>query len=248
MKTAFRVLCITEKAGLPTSAGSTRPLFSHLCHSAEKCGTAWSLLRGLREEGHAIPVSAINVILESLNALDKTEEAYRYYHKLHQLTTSGPNLETINTMLQGLRRTPSPTTSIPTSSDPSSPIPSSPSTTPKQKALTLARSLLNHNLKANALTYDHLVRICLLPSSFETAKEDYEDAFRYLEEMEQVGRHAKGEIWWMSAGTANRMVEVCVEMGDLERVRRVLGEMERRGVDVRAGVREMVARLEGDGD
>ena len=64
--------------------------------------------------------------------------------------------------------------------------------------------------------------------------------------MEEVGKHARGEKWWMRSGTAMRMVEVCVQRGEAERARSVLHECERRGVKVSAGMSEKVQRMEGE--
>ena len=106
--------------------------------------------------------------------------------------------------------------------------------------MILATELRDLKLAPNALTYDRLIRICL-------QEEDYEDAFRYLEEMEEVGKKSV-EKWWMRSGTANEMVLVCARRGD-ERARVIVKEMERRGVLVKRGVREVVegmGKVEGE--
>jgi pentatricopeptide repeat protein len=81
-------------------------------------------------------------------------------------------------------------------------------------------------VKADRLTYDRLILTCL-------QEDDYEDAFRYLEEMIVVGEGKETEDgkrgWWMRAGTAGELVRRCVVERD-ERYWNLLDEMTQRGM------------------
>lgn len=220
LKTTFRVLAIMEKAGLAPTSASTRPLFAYLSTSEKLCHDAWNTTSQLRKDGHVIPLTAVNVILEALNSLTKVEEAFVYYKRLHEICPRGPNTETINVVLQGLQRTQDATIGA-----------------PKEKAMFLASEMQALKIRPDMLTYDRLIRVCL-------TEHDYEDAFRYLEEMEEVGRESVGHGqsgWWMRQGTAARMIQVLADHGD-RRAWDIMAEMEKRGLLVKVSLREHVQK------
>lgn len=136
---------------------TTRPLFLYLSHFIHRPQEAWGLLQLLYEDGHQIPVGAINVILEANVALDDIDESIAMYKQLHTICTTGPNTETFNILLRGLSQKYG-----------------------KDTAMFLAAEMRALNVKPNELTYDRLILICL-------QGEDYEDSFNYLEEMKVVG-------------------------------------------------------------
>ena len=206
IKTAFRVLAIMEKAGHDPSASSTRPLHLYLSTSDQLCHEAWKIVKRLHKDGHTIPVTAVNVIIESLTKTGRHDAAFEYYKRLHEICPGGPNTETINVTLQGLGRT---------------------KTSGKARAMFLASEMQALDIKPDILTYDRLILICL-------KEDDYEDAFRYLEEMEEVGRESVENNqmgWWMRQGTAGNLVRVCAVSGD-DRAWKILEEMKERGMAV----------------
>lgn len=206
IKTAFRVLAIMEKAGHDPSASSTRPLYLYLSTSDQLCHEAWTIISRLHKDGHAIPITAVNVIIESLSKMGKIDAAFEYYKRLHEICPRGPNTETIDVTLQGLGRS---------------------RIGGKARAMFLASEMQALNIKPDILTYDRLILICL-------KDDDYEDAFRYLEEMEEVGRESVENNqmgWWMRQGTAAMMVRVCAVSGD-DRAWKIIEEMRERGMNV----------------
>jgi len=98
----------------------------------------------------------------------------------------------------------------------------------KDVAMFLAGEMSALGIKANELTYDRFILVCV-------KAEDYEDAFRYLEEMMEVGADVddNGEKtdkgWWMRKGTASNLARRCICEGD-ERGWLILKEMEERGM------------------
>jgi hypothetical protein len=204
LRTAFRILTIMTKAGVLPDTSTTRPLFLYLTSSESLPLHAWSILTSLREAGNVIPVAAINVILESLNVLGKVDEAISVYKKLHDICEEGPNTETFNILLQGVSK----------------------QKDKKDLAMFLAAEMAALRVKADRLTYDRLILSCL-------QVDDYEDGFRYLEEMILVGQGQEVEDgkkgWWMRTGTAQELVRRCVVSKD-ERAWDLLDEMTERGM------------------
>ncbi|RDL33779.1 uncharacterized protein BP5553_08147 [Venustampulla echinocandica] len=201
--TAFRILMIMSKAGFEPDSATTRPLFTHLSQPSSSLSKAWKTLKSLFDDGHTIHIAAVNVVIEATIAQKRFGEAVELYKELHTICESGPNTETFNILFQGAEKGQA-----------------------KDTAMFLASEMMALGIKADYLTYDRLIMVCL-------HADDYEDAFRYLDEMKKVGKDKfqngqKG--WWMRFGTAAEMVKKCTEAGD-ERGTAMLAEMKRRGMD-----------------
>lgn len=80
----------------------------------------------------------------------------------------------------------------------------------------LASEMLALSITPDALTYDRLLLVCL-------DQDDYEDAFRYFEEM-------KGRGWAPRQGTLVAMVKKCAERGD-ERAFEIYREIQAEGME-----------------
>ncbi|KAG4430687.1 hypothetical protein IFR05_013839 [Cadophora sp. M221] len=201
LKTAFRVLVIMAKANIEPDTTTTRPLFLKLSASTELTQNAWSELESLVQDGHTIPVAAPNVVLEAYIQAGQFEQAVELYKSLHEICKSGPNTETFNVLLQGASRQ-----------------------ARKDRSIFLASEMLALSIKPDMLTYDRLILACV------KEQDDFEDAFRYLEEMVEVGADQPGGGWWMRGGTANVLIKRCVEANDV-RAWSLLDEMAKRGID-----------------
>ncbi|PBP21053.1 pentatricopeptide repeat protein [Diplocarpon rosae] len=199
LKTAFRVLVIMTKAGLQTDSCTTRPLFMVLSNSLDLPIQAWDVLEELVQDNHAVPISAVNVVIEATISSGQFAEAVEMYKSVHDLFKISPNTETFNILLQGAARQ-------------------------KRKDLSmfLAGEMQALAIKPDHLTYDRLILAC-------HNQDDYEDAFRYLEEMVGVGADHPDGGWWMRGGTAKALVQKCVDHSD-ERAWELLDEMDRRGM------------------
>ncbi|KAJ5052330.1 uncharacterized protein L3040_002082 [Drepanopeziza brunnea f. sp. 'multigermtubi'] len=197
LKTAFRVLVIMTKAGLQTDASTTRPLFLTLSKSRDLAAKAWVELEELTHDSHVLPVAAANVVIEATIHTGQVEKAVELYKRLHDICKSGPDTETFNALLQGTSRHDR-----------------------KDLSMFLAGEMQALGIKPDYLTYDRLILACL-------KHDDYEDAFRYLEEMVDVGADQPDGGWYMRPGTAKLMIERCVENDD-QRAWKILDEMDRR--------------------
>lgn len=211
MKTSFRILNIMTKAGLTPDASSTRSIYLYLTKSSFNALDGWKILKSLKEDGYTIPIAAVNVVLEAIiftnNISHSRDHAIDYYKELHTICSTGPNIETFNTLLRGLAHH---------------------SHGSKPKAMFLASEIAALNLKPDELTYDRLILICLQPENA-----DFDDCFRYLEEMMLVGKDKVDKDgrrgWWMRPGTAVALVKRCVESGD-ERMEMLMEGMRERGM------------------
>jgi pentatricopeptide repeat protein len=142
-------------------------------------------------------VAAANVVIEATIHTGQVERAVELYKKLHDICKGGPNTETFNALLQGTSRHDR-----------------------KDLSMFLAGEMQALGIKPDYLTYDRLILACL-------KQDDYEDAFRYLEEMVDVGADQPDGGWYMRPGTAKLMIERCVGNGD-QRTWKILDEMDRR--------------------
>lgn len=203
LKSAFRVLFIMEKAGLYPDASNTRPLFAYLSSDPELPSQAWTVLVQRHADGQAVNITAINVILESCVSQLNIDLTLALYKKINTIC-SGPNTATFNHILQGLSKTVMPS---------------------KVEAIFLASEMNFLGIKPDELTYDRFILICI-------REPDYEDAFKYLDEMIKEGEGKnEGKGWWMRQGTAQRLVMTTLTEGDA-RGWEILADMERRGMDI----------------
>lgn len=210
-KTAFRILTIMAKAGLEPHSTTTRPLFLYLSKDDRLPDKAWQVLKSLHQDGHVIPTAAVNVVIEAKLYTGLFGQAVEFYKELHTICESGPNTETFNILLQGSTRQSN-----------------------KSMAMFFASEMRALGLKPDRLTYDRLILVC-------SHDDDYEDAFRYLEEMTTVGADKvedgqKG--WWMRRGTATCLAQRCAKAGDA-RVWHLLDVTEKRDLD-QGGLRKWV--------
>lgn len=243
---AFRVLCIMgkasgESASKTPSSATTRPLFKLLREEGrEGIQDTWKALKPLQEEGKEIPIAAVNVILEAAASSGELGLAMRLYKELvssqskteqpdsptaevaaspniryktsRKALRVSPDTTTINVLLQGCTKVRS-------------------SLSPKRMAMYLASEMARQGIRPDELTYDRLILVCL-----HEGQQDYEDAFRYLEEMAAMGWQGR-----VRNGTWHALARRCAGERD-GRVDTVLEMMEGLGLEtgkLRGVVREL---------
>jgi pentatricopeptide repeat protein len=219
-KTAFRVLNIMYKAGINPAASSTRPLYFHLTSSPTQPAEGWKQLKDLREDGFNIPTAGANVVIEAAVASNTPEigsdQAFQYYKEMHTICDAGPDIETFNHLLRRLGDV-----------DGSKP-----------RAMFLASEIRALGLKPTEVTYDRLILVCMHPNI-----ENYEDCFRYLEEMKAMGKDTVDSTgnkgWWLRRGTAVSLIRRCVNAGD-RRAWVLLDEMEERYITYNKALKRWV--------
>ncbi|OBT72966.1 hypothetical protein VF21_08479 [Pseudogymnoascus sp. 05NY08] len=247
---AFRVLCIMgkasgESASKTPSSATTRPLFKLLREEGpDGIQDAWKALKPLQEEGKEIPIAAVNVILEAATSSGELGLAMRLYKELVSSQSAAalkteqpdsptaevaaspniryktsrkalrvhPDTTTINVLLQGCTKIRS-------------------SASPKRMAMYLASEMARQGIRPDELTYDRLILVCL-----HEGQQDYEDAFRYLEEMAAMGWQGR-----VRNGTWHALARRCATERD-GRVDTVLEMMDGLGLEtgkLRGVVREL---------
>jgi pentatricopeptide repeat protein len=240
LQTALRILCIMKKARLEPTEGTTRPIFAYLVSqrplpnssdardATEKIAPkkALSLLTSLSEDGHLVPVAAVNAIIsaEIMGGTDSRESlqsAIVMYKQLHLICRDGPNTDTFNILLQGCAKT----------------------ANAKADAMFLASEMVALGIRADELTYDRLVLVCLgdntNTSSSEASQqvgehsqaidEGLEDALRYTAEMREIFGTTEKRAAPLRNGTWTALVKRCADRGD-ERAWHLLEEMEGLGL------------------
>ncbi len=101
VENAFRVLCIMGDVGFQLGPSSTRSVFLMLKRSPELADEAVRVL-GVLAKDHAVPVAAINVLLEALaHTPEPMPRALDVYHAVRNHCKSGPNEQTFEVLLEG---------------------------------------------------------------------------------------------------------------------------------------------------
>lgn len=188
LRTAFTLLALMSSAGISPTVSSTRPIFLHLRQSARLADAALSVLRQASKQQQAMPAEAVNVIIEAYIYHGNFERAMDTYRTLHTICPSGPVTSTFNTLFRGCRSR-------------------------KDMAMFLASEMVALKIAPDALTYDRLILVCLEGRS---GPEDFEDGWRYFEEMRGAG-------WLPRPGTSMALAKQCCLMGD-ERIWQLRGD------------------------
>ena len=207
---AVRVLGAMAQAGHHVSRASTRGLLLSLLQDDKRVDKAWKSLERMREDAaddKGLPTAAVDTLIEGCVAycstaasegdLEKATQwlakAIQQYKQLHKLCPSGPTTHTFNILLAGCQALPN----------------------TKPTAMFMASEMVALKVVPNAVTYDTLILICLQadPSGVTDSENKqvdqyaYEDAFRYLREMEN-------KSWVPKATTLRNMIEKCAAAKD----------------------------------
>jgi pentatricopeptide repeat protein len=193
IRSALTVLCVMADAGIEPSDASTRAIYKYLCEQPGSSKQAFEILHLLRKDGRSIPISAINCVLEASAFLGDITQALEYYKRLRDLQPDGPNITTFNVLLRGCTMS-----------------------RRKDLAMFLVSEMQSLRIRPGALTYDRLILVCV-------QEDDYEDAFKYLEEMERQG-------WTPRLGTCKALVMKCAKTCD-RRARELTTKLERKGIN-----------------
>ncbi|CAF9929488.1 MAG: hypothetical protein ALECFALPRED_004335 [Alectoria fallacina] len=194
IRTSFTLLTIMEAAGHPPTEASTRPIFIHLSQSPSLPATAVSILEELCDQDRQIPIQAINVIMEAYIFHRDLASSLSIYKTLHKFGDSlSPDTATFNLLFRGCTQA-----------------------ARKDLAMFLASEMVALKVAPDRLTYDRLTLVCL------NSENSIEDAWRYFEEMRELG-------WWPRNGTAKALARRACKRGD-QRIWRLVAAEEGKGV------------------
>jgi hypothetical protein len=138
-----------------------------------------------------VPNVAVNVVILGLVDQNRHEDVITTYKSLHRISSQGPNVHTFNAIFRSCHRN-----------------------RDKKTAMFFAAEMVELKIKPDSLTYDRLLLTCL-------HEPDYEDAFRYYEEMMAAG-------YVLRRGTWLELIRVCSNVRD-ERAFEVLAKMAQVG-------------------
>ncbi|KAI9841536.1 MAG: hypothetical protein M1837_000637 [Sclerophora amabilis] len=195
---ALTVLCIMNDAGVRPEEASTRAILHTLQQHSDNPPKAFGSLRKLNREHHRVPSVALNCIIEATVSFGDLERAIEQYKHFHSICPDGPNTHTFNSLISGCNHSGR-----------------------KDLAMFLAAEMVALKLQPNRLTYDRLILVCLAKGD---TPEDYEDAFRYLDEM-------KGRDFIPRRGTYLALIQKCLRAGD-NRADMLLKDMQANGMDI----------------
>ena len=226
LEKATRVLGAMATAGVAVTRSSTRTLLQSLVEYAPRIGMYTGTLQGMHRNGVPVPIAAVDTLLEAYvhfatlsapvdakTAREWLDRAVAQYKSIAMMCKEEPGIHTFNILLGGCA-----------------------SVGEKGTAMFLANEMVGRKMSPNAVTYDRLVSVCLRGASEGAAdarkgtqgededRYDYEDAFRYLSEMES-------KSWVPRADTLREMVEACTRAGD-ERVWTLLQKMKGAGYEI----------------
>ncbi|KAI9765345.1 MAG: hypothetical protein M1840_007425 [Geoglossum simile] len=193
VKSALTVLCAMRDVGIDVSEASTRAIYKSLREQSKGPREAFEALRLLRKDGRKIPIAAINCILDALSFQGNAILALEHYKQLRSLCPDGPNTTTFNVLVRACGVSHR-----------------------KDLAMFLVSEMQAVGISPDLLTYDRLLLVCL-------QEDNYEDAFKYLEEMERRG-------WAPRPGTWKALVARCVTAGD-QRAWELVNQMDEKGLD-----------------
>ena len=197
IRTALILLTIMAAAGHPPTEASTRPIFTHLRQSLTLAATAVSILEEIHEQDRRIPIQAVNVIMEGYIFHRDLASALSIYKTLYRFGDSlNPDTATFNLLFRGCAQA-----------------------ARKDLAMFLASEMVALNVAPDRLTYDRLTLVCL------NSEDNIDDAWRYFEEMRDLG-------WWPRHGTAMALARRACARGD-QRVWKLANDEQGRGIPKR---------------
>ncbi|KAK8172682.1 hypothetical protein BKA80DRAFT_340321 [Phyllosticta citrichinensis] len=190
---AASVLCIMHENGFAADEYSTRRLFRWARVEIDRSMSLFRTLRRLVRDDRKVPLALVHVAMEASLYQKDVELAIEQYKALNSVCPGGPATETFNLLLRHLHGR-------------------------KDLAMYLVAEMVERGIKADHLTHDRLLLICLV-------EDDYEDAFVQYLEMRKRGFSPRG-------GTFGAMAKRCAAAGD-ERAWQVLSMMADCGIDER---------------
>jgi pentatricopeptide repeat protein len=209
VKSALTVLCAMRDAGIDPSDASTRAIYKSLRGQPEGPKEAFEALHLLRKDGRKIPIVAINCVLDASSFQGNAILALEHYKQLRVLCPDGPNTTTFNVLVRACGVSHR-----------------------KDLAMFLVSEMQAMGISPDSLTYDRLLLVCL-------QEDNYEDAFKYLEEMER-------RRWTPRPGTWKALVARCATASD-QRAWELADRMDEKGLDT-VKIRDWLSKTWGKSD
>ncbi|KAL2686326.1 hypothetical protein IWX47DRAFT_907781 [Phyllosticta citricarpa] len=172
---AASVLCIMHENGFAADEYSTRRLFRWARGELDRSPRLFRTLRRLARHDRKVPLALVHVAMEASLYQKDIGLAIEQYKALNSVCPGGPTTETFNVLLRHLQGR-------------------------KDLAVYLMNEMVERGIKADQLTYDRLLLVCMV-------EDDYEDAFVHYQEMRRLGFRPRG-------GTFGALAKRCATAGD----------------------------------
>lgn len=211
---ALTVLSIMQKSSRPPADSTARPLYLHLRNNTTSVFRAHDFLKEKADSGAPLPLCAANALLEAHADAADVSAALELYKTLPSLAAGRPTTHTFNALLRAC---------APHGR--------------KDAAMFLAAEMQALDVAPDAATFDSLVLTCINGQSNSHSDDvdaDWEDAWRYFEEMRAAG-------WWPRKATVAALARGCVNRGD-SRIWLFLDLCEESGALDVLGLRRVVER------
>lgn len=177
VKNAFIILELMREEQIDRTPTTAAGILEFMAPDLTLIDRAFATLQDLKAEGHTLDTSALNVVIDASVLRRDLSRAVATYQE-HEALEVQPDIHTLNGLLAGCV-----------------------GAFQKDLALSLIKVFSDkHKIQADARTFTNLISVCVL-------QEDYEDAFRYLEEMKEEGFQPPVEVYSL-------IIKRCVSLGD----------------------------------
>ncbi|CCG81971.1 Predicted protein [Taphrina deformans PYCC 5710] len=177
VKNAFMILTIMREAGVAPTSTTAGSILEFMSTDPALIDRAYFTLEDLKTSGAKVDIAALNAIIDACVAIADISRAVATFQDYKKLDVQ-PNADTMNSLLTGCV-----------------------AVSQKDLALSLIKVFREElQVTADSRTYTLLISVCIL-------QENYEDAFRYLEEMKEEGHQP-------STATYELLIRRCVSASD----------------------------------
>lgn len=177
VKNAFMILNIMRKQGKKPTDACAGPIVRFLATDVDLVDRAFFTLQDAHAAGQTIDTVALNAVIDASVLMQDLSRAIATYQE-HESLGVNPNLDTLNSLMTGCIGAQN-----------------------KVLALSLVAAFREkHSIVAGGRTFERLIYVCIL-------QDDYEDAFKYLEEMKEEGHQP-------SIGVYSLIIRRCVAQRD----------------------------------
>lgn len=202
LKQALSTMDAMRKQCINPTTETVRPFTEFLKQDVDHVDGVWHVLDQWRREGNTMNPLILNSIIQASVFLDDLQRAVGAYKSFSDYDCK-PNVETFNSLLSGCV-----------------------AAKHRQLGDKLLLDLKQAAVKPNAITYEHIILLCLTQPT-------YDDAFFYLEEM-------KTQKFVPSARVYAAIIQVCVAARD-SRYSIALAEMRKCGYVLSPSLRRFLS-------
>lgn len=165
VKNAFLILSVMRQQGIKPTSVCAGPIVRFLAADLDLVDRAFFTLQDAHAEGQIIDTVALNAVIDASVLMRDLSRAVATYQE-HESLGVNPNLDTLNSLITGCV-----------------------GAQKKELALSLVLAFREkHKIMAGGRTFERLIFVCLL-------QDDYEDAFKYLEEMKEEGHQPSIRVY-----------------------------------------------------